>query len=139
MENGLPPETFGELVLRMRRRAKVSAAELARRVGYKDRKTVERWEDGESVPGKEEIFPALASELGIPAETLMRLAGVESSGPLKADPTIAKLADQAGDLERRLRALATAPTSTGEGAVDRVLGRTKGGKGTKRQRGRGGE
>jgi transcriptional regulator with XRE-family HTH domain len=107
VKNGLPPETFGEAVLRMRRREKLAAADLAERLGYKDRKTVERWEAGESVPA-ESAFPELAAELGVPAETLMRLAGIKP-GPLKSDPRLTKLADQAADMERRLRALATSP------------------------------
>lgn len=103
----------------MRRRIDISADELARRVGYEDRKTVERWENGESMP-KPGVLPKLARELGVPLDTLRKLAGLDADGTPAADPLIAKLADDAADIERRLRALATASDGAPKAVTPRL-------------------
>lgn len=117
----------------------MNAGELAERVGLESRSAVERWERGEGRPERE-TFPALARELGIPADALMRLAGLESVD-LPGDPLLVGLADQAADIERRLRALATAPvTAIGERVevadefAKAIVDRKGGGSGAKKKR-----
>jgi transcriptional regulator with XRE-family HTH domain len=105
----VPPETFGELVQRMRRRVDMTHTTLGRRVG-RTRQQVLKWEAGREVPERE-VFPKLAAVIGVPLRTLLELAGLEPDGPEGADPDLSALADQAADMERRLRALATSPPS----------------------------
>jgi transcriptional regulator with XRE-family HTH domain len=129
MGEPVPRETFGELVRRMRMRARISATELGRRVGRDGRSAVEAWERGDSLPARD-AFPVLAAELGIPLDHLLTLAGVELGGDLRVDPVLAGLADQAGDMERKLRALATRPPESLAALADVVqesMGEDEGG------------
>lgn len=118
----------------MRRRLDISAEELGALVGRQGRSAVERWEDGK-IPD-EDVFPGLAAAIGIPLEALLELAGRSGGAMPKADPVLVALADQAADMERRLRALATAPrpaaTTTEEraaaaDALEKAIGDRKGG------------
>lgn len=101
----LPPETFAEVVARMRNRQKgLTQAKLGDRVGRSAGQVV-AWEKGSEVP-EADVFPKLAAALGIPLTALRKLAGLDP-GEVVADPVLAGLADQADDLGRRLRALST--------------------------------
>lgn len=102
MGRGLPPETFGEAVARLRRRKGYSQEELGDRLG-RVRATIQKWEAGEHLP-TEDVLPTLATELGVSEDTLKELLGLIEPPP--PDEELVSLADGAEDLAVRLRALA---------------------------------
>lgn len=98
-----------------------SQTALGRELG-RERGAVAAWEADKSTP-EPEVFPKLAAAIGVHPHTLLRMAGLEPEDESPTDPDLSELADQAAEMERRLRALAA--TRSAEDAADRGVGALK--------------
>lgn len=81
--------TWATLVKQMRAAARMSGAELARRLDV-DRATIWRWEAGRQKPESPDLIKAFADLFGLDVEDALKAAGLRPSGedpPVHREPT----------------------------------------------------